>query len=244
MPWKDQNVYTAGTIGHHCTHVPYPNAASAKTGAFDKSPFFKSLNGQWKFSWAETMEGRIKGFEQPDFDDSSWKEIPVPSCVEMLGYGKPYHQSLPGVEVKAGKMVASDIPDEVNPVASYRKLFTVPAEWDVRSAEPNTLVIRLDDAGAEVSLVGGEVWQEVVLQPADFNYSDGRVRSDWLDIRELKLSHTDTLRSKGSNKVLKLGRNWKGKGPEIRNLRWEGGSFVERSKPYVEEAYSQPDESK
>ena len=115
---------------------------------------------------------------------------------------------------------------------------------DVRSAEPNTLVIRLDDAGAEVSLVGGEVWQEVVLQPADFNYSDGRVRSDWLDIRELKLSHTDTLRSKGSNKVLKLGRNWKGKGPEIRNLRWEGGSFVERSKPYVEEAYSQPGESK
>ena len=30
----------------------------------------------------------------------------------------------------------------------------------------------------------------------------------------------------------------------FRNLRWEGGSFVERSKPYVEEAYSQPGESK
>ena len=130
--WKDQNVFTVGTIAHNCTHIPYPDAATALSGAFDQSRFYQSMNGNWKFSWAETPAGRIKGFEDPDFDDSAWGEIPVPSCWERLGYGQPFHGARPGMAIRPAKIIVPNVDDEGNSVGSYRQEFTIPADWDGR----------------------------------------------------------------------------------------------------------------
>jgi len=142
VPWKDKQVYTLGTLGHSCTHIPYADTASAAlalntttdsgTQNFTKSPYYQSLNGVWKLHWVAGADRRVRGFEKPEFDESAWDEIPVPSSLEMLGYGTPYYGSLPAFDMKAGKRRAEDIPDENNPVASYRKVFTIPSEWDGR----------------------------------------------------------------------------------------------------------------
>ena len=102
--WQDQNVFTMGTIGHHCTQIPYPDAASAKSGLvatatagnhpFEKSKWFKSLNGNWKFNWVDNAANRPKDFYYPNYADSEWTEIPVPSCCERLGYGQPFHTAM------------------------------------------------------------------------------------------------------------------------------------------------------
>ena len=137
--WKDQNVFTMGTIGHHCTQVPYPDANAALLGLnsiatagshpFEKSSWYQSLNGQWKFSWTDNAANRPKDFYRPDYADHDWTEIPVPSCWERLGYGKPFHTAKPGSMLGRGTLKASDVPDAINPVGSYRKTFTLPSEW-------------------------------------------------------------------------------------------------------------------
>ena len=137
--WKDQNVFTMGTIGHHCTHVPYPDAESAMLGLnniakagcnpFEESPWFRSLNGTWAFRWTEHAGQRPEGFQETDVDDSSWQKIPVPSCWERLGYGKPFHTSLAAVRHVTGIDQFPCVQDKINPVGNYRKRFTVPSGW-------------------------------------------------------------------------------------------------------------------
>jgi beta-galactosidase len=137
--WKDQNVFTMGTVGHHCTQVPYPDAKSAQEGLsriaeagrhpFEISPWYQSLNGQWKFSWTDNATNRPQDFYRSDYADGDWTEIAVPSCWERIGYGKPFHTAKPGGLLGSGLLKASDVPDDINPVGSYRKTFTVPDEW-------------------------------------------------------------------------------------------------------------------
>jgi len=59
--------------------MPYPDAASARTGKRGASPFHQSLNGPWKFHWSPRPEKRPMEFYKPSFDVSGWKDIPVPS---------------------------------------------------------------------------------------------------------------------------------------------------------------------
>jgi beta-galactosidase len=130
--WQDQNVFTVGTIAHNCTHIPYPDAKTALSSEFEQSCWYQSMNGSWKFSWSETPAGRIKGFEQPDYDDSEWGEIPVPSCWERHGFGQPFHGAHPGMLIRPGKIVVPSVNDEGNSVGSYRQEFSVPTDWDGR----------------------------------------------------------------------------------------------------------------
>lgn len=93
---------------------------------------------------------------------------------------------------------------------------------DVRSAEPNQLVVRIDDYAAEVELQGGNQWQRVELTPLDFHNFDDESLASWSEIRVLKLSPSEHLRPKrgDSRDSLRLGKNWIGDPPEFRDLQW------------------------
>ena len=93
--------------------------------------------------------------------------------------------------------------------------------FEVRSAQPNKLAIGLSDAGAEVALQGGQVWQTVVLDPAHFLNAANEPLKDWTTIKELRLGAQETLRGKSTKE---LGGKWQGPPPEFRNLRWIVGS--------------------
>jgi beta-galactosidase len=77
-------------------------------------------------------------FYKPDFDVSAWKEIPVPSCWQLLGYGTPYYRNLGYTFRRDWPRVMSEPPQnytaytERNPVGSYRRDFEVPAQWKDR----------------------------------------------------------------------------------------------------------------
>ena len=129
--WKDSQVYTVGTLAHSCTHVPYPDASSALKGTFDASPWFMSLNGDWAFHWVEKPADRPMDFHKPEYDISGWEKIPVPSCLERLGYGQPYHGTAAS-QFRAEKLVIPNVPEDDNPVGSYRTTFRVPGNWKGR----------------------------------------------------------------------------------------------------------------
>ena len=122
----------------HATLMPYASlneALAAKRGA---SKFCRSLNGMWKFNWVSWPQARPVDFYKLDFDVSSWKEIPVPSNWQLLGYGTPYYRNLGYTFKKNFPKVMSTPPktftayEERNPVGSYRRDFDVPSEWKGR----------------------------------------------------------------------------------------------------------------
>ena len=119
----------------HATLMPYANLDEALKAQRHASSRCRSLNGPWKFHYVATPENRPEDFYKPEFDVSAWKEIPVPSNWQVLGYGTPYYRN-------AGYIFKNDFPKvmgeppqdwttyaERNPVGSYRREFDVPADW-------------------------------------------------------------------------------------------------------------------
>ncbi|MEH6309008.1 glycoside hydrolase family 2 TIM barrel-domain containing protein [Olivibacter sp. CPCC 100613] len=108
-----------------------------KAKAFDKekSQNFLSLNGTWKFNWVQDPRKRPTDFYHLDFDDSRWDNFKVPANWETNGYGLPIYVNHPYEFTGRKKMGARlnppyDIPEDNNPVGSYRRSFTLPEDWD------------------------------------------------------------------------------------------------------------------
>ncbi len=94
---------------------------------------------------------------------------------------------------------------------------------EVRAPQASKLVIGLDKHAAEVTLAQPGAWQSIVLKPSDFTGVDGTALAAFKDLKELRLSPSETQRSKdkdGKSITRKLGGAWQGAEPEFRSLRW------------------------
>ena len=89
------------------------------------SPFYKSLNGLWKFHYTAKQIDSPVNFFQPSFVDKTWDNIPVPSNWEMQGFGIPIYTNVVYPFPKNPPFVGDD-----NPTGNYRKYFTVPESWN------------------------------------------------------------------------------------------------------------------
>ncbi|MFC4336356.1 glycoside hydrolase family 2 TIM barrel-domain containing protein [Salininema proteolyticum] len=96
------------------------------------SPYFLSLNGEWRFHWAENPDHRPEGFEAVEFDDGGWDTVPVPSNWEIEGYREPIYFNIHYPWYGYEQPDAPDVPLAFNPVGSYRRVFTVPNRWKGR----------------------------------------------------------------------------------------------------------------
>jgi len=139
--WENETVFAVNKEPGHATYMPYPSVVSLKKDpAFDKpwleskSEWYLSLNGTWKFNWVKTTEERPLDFYKQNFDTTEWKDIPVPSCWEMVGYGTPIYTNItypfknnpPFIQPQEG--YTNEV--EVNPVGSYKRDFDIPQDWD------------------------------------------------------------------------------------------------------------------
>lgn len=93
----------------------------------------------------------------------------------------------------------------------------------ILSAEPNVMVILIDDYAAEVQLTGGEDWQQVSLSHSDFRDAEDTALAGWENVRRLKLSPAEHLRPKQGSKANRrlVGKHWQGAAPEFRDLHWQ-----------------------
>lgn len=136
--WENQAVFRENKMPARAVAMPFPTKEGAMTKKRMESPFCKLLNGDWKFSWTDHPDKRPLEFFKADFDDSAWKTIPVPSNVELEGYGTPIYCNHPYPFLKNPPFVMGEPPKhfttfkERNPVSSYRKTFTLPADWAER----------------------------------------------------------------------------------------------------------------
>ncbi len=125
--WENQKVFERNRLPARASFVPYPDEDSALTGQRGSSPWFKLLNGNWKFQYAETPALAPEGFFEESYDVSDWDDIQVPCSWQLLGYGRPHYTN-----VKYPFPVdPPNVPTE-NPTGSYRRDFFIPDEWSDR----------------------------------------------------------------------------------------------------------------
>ena len=103
----------------------------------ERSAYFLSLNGARKNHWVPHPRQRPLDFYRPDFNDTSWKDFPVPANWELNGYGLPIYVNQPyefaGHDKRGSQLNPPfDIPADNNPVGSYRRRFTLPDNWKGR----------------------------------------------------------------------------------------------------------------
>ena len=125
--WQNPQIVGLNKEPAHATLMTYPDETSALRGDRTQSSFFKLLNGDWKFHWSPNPAVMPENFYQENFDDSGWGTLPVPSNQEIHGFGLPRYF--------AGSYAFNtdgypQVPEDDNPVGSYRTTFTLPPEWE------------------------------------------------------------------------------------------------------------------
>lgn len=125
--WEDPGALGRNKLAPHASFTAYPDPVFALNGANAASPWELSLNGTWKFHWSPRPADRPINFWAPDYDVSSWNDIPVPSDWMFQGYDYPIY-------VNSDYEFARNpqppfVPHDHNPIGSYRRTFTVPAGW-------------------------------------------------------------------------------------------------------------------
>ncbi|MDI6698787.1 MAG: glycoside hydrolase family 2 TIM barrel-domain containing protein [Candidatus Saccharicenans sp.] len=126
--WENPGVLAINKEAPHATFIPFPELSQALSQKAEKSPWYKSLNGRWKFNWVSKPADRPLDFWHPDYDDSRWGEIEVPANWELNGYGIPIYVNS-DYEFAPDNPRPPRIPHDHNPVGSYRLRFSVPENW-------------------------------------------------------------------------------------------------------------------
>ena len=133
--WENPLVIGTNKEPAHLSFMHYPDRQSALAdSSFEfHTPYYKSLDGQWKFKWSKNPAERPKDFYRTEYDITEWTNIKVPASWQMEGFGTaiylnekyPFHPERP--------VNPPLIPKDYNPVGSYRTTFTVPNNWNGRN---------------------------------------------------------------------------------------------------------------
>ncbi|MUG89273.1 beta-galactosidase, partial [Paenibacillus timonensis] len=93
--WNNNpEIFQLNRMDAHATFISYDSVEEALEGRVEDSRSYMSLNGVWKFAWAENPEKRIKHFYARDYDASNWHEIAVPGHWQLQGYDYPQYTNV------------------------------------------------------------------------------------------------------------------------------------------------------
>lgn len=129
--WNNNpEIFALNRMGAHASLMPYDTFEEALKCDTESSKYFMSLNGEWKFSFAENANKRIKNFYKIDYDCSNWDNIKVPSHWQLQGYDYPQYTNSTYPWEGHEDIKSPFAPVKYNPVGSYIKTVTIPKDWD------------------------------------------------------------------------------------------------------------------
>lgn len=124
--WNNPLVIGRNKEASHVPLVPFPDTATALEGDRGASPWFRLLNGTWKFKFSTNPASAPAELHRPDLDDSDWDDIAVPGNWQLQGYDRPIYLN---VRYPFPKEDYPRVPEEDNPTGSYRTRFEIPHDW-------------------------------------------------------------------------------------------------------------------
>jgi beta-galactosidase len=138
---EDVRVGEGSAVPYYEDFQPGAGVLPARAALRSDAPA-QSLNGTWRFRLSGRADTDTR-FAAPDFDDTAWDTLPVPSSWPMHGHGKPAYTNV----VYPFPVDPPYVPDD-NPTGDHRLAFELPAGWPAGDA-----VLRFD--GVESCVV---VW--------------------------------------------------------------------------------------
>ena len=134
--WQNKDAFRLGQLDPHECVVPYASGPSAVKAIADQkftdSPWYMSLNGKWDFKWTQNPAKRPADFYKPEYSTAGWDKINVPGNWETQGYGTKIYVNERyefGNKYYGFEKNPPYVPVDSNEVGSYRRVFTVPADW-------------------------------------------------------------------------------------------------------------------
>lgn len=124
--WENFDVLHINRLPSAAHFMAYPSQSLALNGNKNKSPFYQSLNGEWKFNFVSRSDERPMDFYRDNYNTSEWDNIKVPANWELEGFGYPFY-------IGAGYGIEKNPPliaVENSPVGSYKRTFNIPGEWN------------------------------------------------------------------------------------------------------------------
>ncbi|MBU1101250.1 MAG: DUF4981 domain-containing protein [Bacteroidetes bacterium] len=126
--WEDPKVFNINREAPRATFFPFEDYTLAIENIPSNSKYYQSLNGTWKFNWVGVPESRPVKFYEKDYNTKNWDNITVPGSFELQGFGIPIYTD----EEYPFPPNPPFVPDDNNPVGSYKRKFTLPVDWNGR----------------------------------------------------------------------------------------------------------------
>lgn len=86
------NEYVSGVNKEEAVQIaiPFTDEQQAMNLTIEESPYYKTLNGIWKFHWVADPKDRPQDFCKPEYDVSQWDNIKVPATwqIEAVRHNK------------------------------------------------------------------------------------------------------------------------------------------------------------
>lgn len=126
-PWLAPECIALNRLPMRSTLYSFPTARLAASLSREKSPWYQSLNGVWKFKMADRPEAVTAADVAVKTGRARWDTVEVPGNWTMQGYDKPHYTNV--------QMPFSDEPPfvpEDNPTGIYAREFEVPRTWKNR----------------------------------------------------------------------------------------------------------------
>lgn len=133
--WCDPNVNEINRKTDVANYFAYESEALAqlpqtpKANTKAQSSRYMSIEGKWKFHWVESANERPTDFYTLKYDDSQWGIMPVPGIWELNGYGDAIYVNNCYAWRSDWVGEPPAVKDKGNHVGSYRRTFTIPADW-------------------------------------------------------------------------------------------------------------------
>ena len=140
---ENEEVISENKLNARASFTSYTTVEDALTFSNHRAQFHQLLDGQWKFNWTRSPKERPITFMDPNENIDNWDSIKVPANWEVEGFGIPIyvnHQyefadyKAPVAEDmelidRVYPKSPGDVPDNYNPVGSYRREFNLDANW-------------------------------------------------------------------------------------------------------------------
>ena len=124
LEWlENPEVFEVNRMEAHSSHNFYEKETDVCLG--DEMPLKQSLNGIWKFSYAEKPSEREADFYKTDYDISGFGDIQVPGHIQMQGYDQCQYVNTMYPWDGHEELRPPRISWEYNPVGSYVKEFVL-----------------------------------------------------------------------------------------------------------------------
>jgi beta-galactosidase len=91
---ENPSLFGINRLPPHAFYIPHGSVSAAIQDERERSPWFLSLNGTWRFRYVPHPAGRPVGFWRDDADLSGWDSIRVPANWETQGFGIPIYTNI------------------------------------------------------------------------------------------------------------------------------------------------------